>query len=138
MKTMIRWGTGACVAALALALNLGVASAQQPAAPATPAPAAKAPAVKAPAAKKAEAPKKAAPKPASACKGLPEAACTANAECSWHKEGTVSKGARKGAKIAAHCQKSTPPPAAKKAAAPAKATPAPAKAAPAPAPAKKN
>jgi len=48
----------------------------------------------------------AAPSP---CKGLEEAACTANTACSWHKEGKSKKGTA----IAAHCQKK-PAPAKKK------------------------
>lgn len=128
----IRWGMGACVAALALALSGGIAAAQQKAPDAPKADAKKVePPKKAPA-KKAEPAKKA----PSACAGIEEAACVANSECAWHKE-TVTKA---GVKRKAHCQKKPTPPAAKKAADPAKA-PAPKAAAPAPAapaPAKKN
>ena len=108
----IRWGMGACVAALALALGGGVASAQQKA-PDAPAKADT---------KKVEVPKAAAPKaPAkkaaapSACAGVePEATCLGNTECMWVKE-VVTKA---GQKRKAHCQKKPTPPAAKKAATP--------------------
>ena len=111
----IRLGMGACVAALALALGSGVASAQQKAPDAT------APKVEAPkaAAPKAAAPKAAAPKAAtkapSACAGVePENTCLGNTECMWVKE-VVTKA---GQKRKAHCQKKPTPPVAKKAAAP--------------------
>ena len=119
----IRLGMGAFVAALALALGSGVASAQQKA-PDAPGKAA-APQVEAPkaAAPKAAAPKVAAPKAAtkvaSACAGVePEATCLGNTECMRVKE-VVTKA---GQKRKAHCQKKPTPPAAKKAAAPAAST----------------
>ncbi len=144
----VRWGMGACVAALALVLTGGVASAQQKA-PDAPAKAdvkkatpPKADVKKAEPVAKAPA-KKAEPKKApSACAGIEETACLGNNECMWVKE-VVTKA---GQKRKAHCQKKPTPPAAKKAdakkAEPAKAAPAPAPkaaapAAPAPAPAKK-
>ena len=132
VKKNIRWGVSACVAALALALGSGVASAQQKA-PDAPAKAdvKKAEPPKAEA-KKAEAPKaapvkKAEPKKAaSACAGVePEATCIGNTECMWVKEVTTKAGQKR----KAHCQKKPTPPAAKKAAEPKKAEPA--KAAPA-------
>lgn len=113
----VRWGLSACVAAVALALAGGVASAQQkaPEAPAK-SDAKKVEPPKA-AAPKAAAPKKAAPakKAASPCAGVePEATCTGNPECMWVKE-YVTKA---GVKHKAHCQKKPTPPPAKKAAAP--------------------
>lgn len=141
----VRWGMGACVAALALALSVGVVSAQQKA-PDAPAKAdakkaeppkadmKKAEPVPKASAKKAEPAKKA----ASACKGVDEAACVGKGECMWVKE-YVTKA---GVKHKAHCQgKPTPPKKAEpkgdaKKAEPAKGAPAPAAPAPA-APAKK-
>lgn len=136
VKKNIRWGVSACVAALALALGSGVASAQQKA-PDAPAKAdvKKAEPPKADA-KKAEAPKaapvkKAEPKKAaSVCAGVePEATCIGNTECMWVKEVTTKAGQKR----KAHCQKKPTPPAAKKPAEPKKAEPAKA-AAPAAAP----
>ncbi len=108
----IRLGMGVCVAALALALGSGVASAQQKA-PDAPAKAA-APKVEAPkaAAPKAAAPK-AAPKAVSACAGVePEGTCLGNTECMWVKEVVTKLGQKR----KAHCQKKPTPPAVKKAA----------------------
>ncbi|MEZ5852717.1 MAG: hypothetical protein R3D68_18955 [Hyphomicrobiaceae bacterium] len=119
----IRWGLTACAAALSLVLVGGVASAQQkaPDAPAKQA----APAAKkaAPAAKKATAAKKPKRTP-SACAGITQDACAANAECTWFKEVTTKKGQKR----KAHCQKKPKPPVAKKVGAPKAAAP---KAAPA-------
>lgn len=154
MTKMMKWGMSACVAVLALALNVSGASAQQkaPEAPkdaaktATPpkAPAAKTPA---PAAKKVVAP---------ACNTVKDqAGCEARKdECDWVAEATITKGARKGQKQAAYCRKlpakkpaaapkapaaaKAPAAPAAKAPAPAPKAPAPAPAAPAPAPAPKN
>ncbi len=139
MNKTIRWGMGACVAALALALNSGVASAQQkaPEAPAKteakkvepPKDAAKkVDAVKkAEPAKDAKAPAAKKPVPAkSACAGIDEPACGLNAECMWVKE-VVTKA---GQKRKAHCQKKPTPPKSK-AAAPAAAPAAPKAVAPA-------
>jgi len=103
MKT-VRWGASACVAALALALNCGVASAQLQKTPDT----------------KTEAPpkKKAAPiKTKSACAGLDETACGGNATCQWVAASTTKKGKE----VKAYCRtapkaKAKPKPTAKKAA----------------------
>ena len=133
MNKSIRWGVSACVAALALALAGGVASAQQkaPDAPAK-ADAKKAEPKKAEAKKAAPAAKKdVAKKAPSACAGIEEPACLANSECMWVKE-VVRKN---GVKQKAHCQKKPPAPAAKKAAPAKAAAPAPKAAAPAPKPA---
>lgn len=83
-----RWVAKLGAAGLALALISGAAYAQQKAPEPKAAPKAetKAPAAKAPA--KRTAPKKA----ASACKGLAEAACGANAGCSWIKATKTKKG----------------------------------------------
>ena len=103
-------GVSAFAAVLGLLLSGGVASAQQKA-PDAPA--------KAPAAKKVPA-----KKPPSPCQGLDQNACSANvAECNWIGEATITKGARKGQKNAAHCQKK---PVKKAEKAPAKAAPKPA------------
>ncbi len=145
-----RWGIGAGVAALVLALSVGAASAQQKAPEAPKAPAATKPA--APAAKPAPAAKKPAPPPA--CNTIKDkAGCEARKDdCDWIAEAVIEKGARKGQKQAAYCRKvpakkpapaaKAPPkaaaPAAPKAAAPAApkaAAPAAPKTAPAPAPA---
>ena len=114
MKKNIRWGMGACVAVLSLALGSGVASAQQkaPDAPAAADVKKAAPPKAAAPAKKAEPAKKV----ASACAGVdPEATCLGNTECMWVKEVTTKAGQKR----KAHCQKKPTPPAAKKAAAPA-------------------
>lgn len=136
----VRWGMSACVASLALALSGGLVNAQQKA-PDAPAKAdvkkvepPKADAKKAEPAKKAEVKKAEPKKPPSACAGIEEPACLANAECMWVKE-VVTKA---GQKRKAHCQKKPTPPKPKgeaKKAEPAKAAaPAPAaKTAPAPA-----
>ncbi len=135
----VRWGASACMAALALALTCGVASAQQQKAPEAvkTAPAKKAPAA---AAKKAAAPaakKSAAP----ACNALKEeAACATGPGCQW----IAASKTKAGKEIKAYCR-SAPKAKAPAAKAPAKAAApkAPAKAA-APttaapkAPAKKN
>jgi hypothetical protein len=140
----IGWGMSACVAALALALNVGVASAQQKAP--DPKDAAKsttppAPAVKAPAAKDVKAPVAKAPatKAPPACKTLKaEADCVGRKDdCDWIAEAAITKGPNAGKKQAAYCR-SLPKKAAPKAAAKAPAAPAPAAKAPAaPAPAAK-
>ena len=166
MNKTIRWGMSAGVAALALVLNYGVASAQQkapdaakdvpkattppkdvvkPGAPAKAAAPAK-DAVKPPVAKKPAA-------PVNPCTPLKdEAGCTAAADCAWTKETTVTKGPQAGKKRAAYCHKKpvVKTPAAVKAPAPkavapapapkaaAPSAPAPAPKAPAPAPAPKN
>ena len=118
MKKNIRWGIGACVAALTLALGSGVVSAQQkaPDAPAA------ADAKKTVAPKAAVPAKKAEPKKvASACAGVePDATCLGSTECMWVKEVTTKAGQKR----KAHCQKKPSPPAAKKAAAPAAPAPA--------------
>jgi hypothetical protein len=124
MTTTIRLGLSACVAVLALALNAGVANAQQKAPDAPKADAKTA----VPPAAKATTPAKKAP---SACAGLADAACAANTECMWVKETTTKAGLKR----KAHCQKKAVPPAAKKAAAPATPKTTPAPVAP---PAKKN
>ena len=80
MKT-VRWGASACVAALALALNCGVASAQLQKAPDT----------------KTEAPAK----PKSVCKGLDETACGADTSCKW----IAASKTKKGKDISAYCRK---------------------------------
>jgi hypothetical protein len=126
----VRWGASACVAALALALNCGVASAQQQKAPEAPktAPVKKAPA---PVAKKeaAAAPKKAA---APACKALKdETACTGGTNCQW----VAASKTKAGKEIKAYCR-TAPKAKAPAAKAPAKAA-APKAEAPK-APAKKN
>jgi hypothetical protein len=80
---IVRWGTGACVAALALALSCGVASAQQ----------------KAPETKKAEPVKKAAAKPK--CNTLKEeAACGAGDGCQW----VAASKSKAGKEIKAYCR----------------------------------
>jgi hypothetical protein len=86
---IVRWGTGACVAALALALSCGVVSAQQ----------------KAPDAKKAEPAKKAVPaKPA--CKTLKdEAACKGDATCQW----VAASKTKAGKEIKAYCRTAPKP-----------------------------
>jgi len=122
----VRWGASACVAALALALNCGVASAQQQKAPEAPktAPAKKAPA---PVAKKAAAP---------ACKTLKdEAACKGGTNCQW----VAASKTKLGKEIKAYCR-TAPKAKAPAAKAPAKAPAAPKAEVPkAPtAPAKKN
>jgi hypothetical protein len=68
---------------------------------------------KAPDAKKEAAPaakKKVEKKAPSPCAGLEEAACKANAACTWHRETTTKKGQKR----KAHCQKKPTPPAKKK------------------------
>ncbi|MDX2156716.1 MAG: hypothetical protein SFW09_09415 [Hyphomicrobiaceae bacterium] len=115
MKT-VRWGASACVAALALALNCGVASAQLQKAPETKAEPAKKEAAKpATPAKKAAAPK---------CNDLKEeAACGAGPGCQW----VAASKTKAGKEIKAYCRtapKAKAKPAAKapaKADAPAKA-----------------
>lgn len=96
-----RWGLGLGAMGLALALISGAAYAQAPKAEPKAAPA------------KTE--KKAATKkPPSACHGLDEKACGANATCSWIKATKTKAGVQR----KAYCRlKSSPP---KKAAAPAK------------------
>jgi len=147
-----RWGIGAGVAALVLALGMGPVSAQQKAPDAPKAPAATKPATP-PAKPAAPVAKKAPPPPA--CNAIKDkAGCEArNSDCDWIAEAVIEKGARKGQKQAAYCRKlpaKKAAPAAKapakaaapapKAAAPAapKAAPAAPKPAPAPAPAPKN
>lgn len=133
MNKTIRLGLSACVAVVALALNVGFASAQQKAPDAPKADAKKA----VEPAKKTVTPAKKATSP---CQGLSQDACTANAECRWVAETTITKGARKGQKNAAYCQKKPAAPAKKaeakkvepKATAPAAKAPAPKAAAPAP------
>lgn len=157
VNNAMKWGMGACAAVLALALNVGGVSAQQkaPDAAKDAAKTAPAPATKAPAAPAAKAPAKEAKKPAAPanpCTALKdETGCTANAECGWTKETTITKGPQAGTKRAAYCHKkpatkakaapapaakapAAPAPAAKAPAAPAPAAKAPAPAAPAPAP----
>ena len=146
-----RWGIGAGVAALALAVSVGGVTAQQKA-PEPPKDAAKtvappkdkAPAKPAPVAKK--------PAPPPACNTIKDkAGCEARKDdCDWIAEAVIEKGARKGQKQAAYCRKlpaKKPAPAAKappKTTAPAPAPTAPKAAAPAapkapaPAPAPKN
>ena len=109
VKTSVRLGLGACVAALALALNFGVASAQTQKAPAGEAKKA------APAAPKTTPAKKAA-KAKSACAGIDESACGDNSACQWVKASKTKAGKE----IKAYCR--TKPKATKaKAPAPAKA-----------------
>ena len=125
-RKMTLWGMGIAAATASLALFVATAGAQtQPApkAPAPAAPAAKAPAAPAPAAKPAADKKK-----GSACKGLDEAACKANADCTYIVPTKANKAT--GKVQAAYC-KTAPKPKAKKAEA------APKSPAPAPAPAKK-
>lgn len=157
------WGMSGCVAALALVLNVGVASAQQKAPDAPAKDAVKsttppAPAVKAPAAKDAKAPAKdvkapvakaPAAKAAAACKTVKvQADCESRKEdCDWIGEAAITKGPNAGKKQAAYCRslpkkaapaKDKAAPVKEKAAAPAKApAPAAAKAPAAPAPAAK-
>lgn len=106
-KKMTRWGLGVVAATASLGLFVATASAQlapAPKAPATtatpPAPAAKAPATaaKAPEVKKA----------ASACKGLDEAACKVNTECTYVVPTKANKAT--GKVQAAYCKKSPPAP----------------------------
>ncbi|MDP1907951.1 MAG: hypothetical protein Q8K85_06595 [Hyphomicrobium sp.] len=112
MMKIVRWGAGACVAAVALALNCGVASAQLQKAPDTKQ---TAPAKKAEPAKKAAAPAK--PK----CNALKEQAlCGAADGCQW----VAAAKAKTGKEIKAYCR--TAPKAKAPAKAPVtKATPAP-------------
>lgn len=126
MKTILRWGMGASAATVALGLLAVTGSAQQtpPAAKApaaTPAPAAKPPAAK-PDAKKPE-------KKASACAGLEQAACAANAECGWVAASVDAKTGKE--KRKAYCRKKPAAPAKKAAAAAKPAAPAASPAAPA-------
>lgn len=118
MKT-VRLGASACVAALALALTCGVASAQQ----------------KAPEAKKAEPAKKAAAPAKPKCNDLKEeAACGADTTCQW----VAASKTKAGKEIKAYCRTA---PKAKAKAPEKKAEPAKTKApatAPAKAPAPKN
>lgn len=81
------------IAALALALVGGTASAQ----------------LKAPDTKKETTAKTAVKKAPSPCAGLDEAACKANTACTWYKEVTTKKGQKR----KAHCQKKPTPPAKK-------------------------
>lgn len=119
MFNTARWAAAVGVAALAFALNCGVASAQLQKAPE-----AKDPAPKAAAPKTTKAPAK----PKSACSALTatgEAACKADVSCQW----VAATKSKKGKEIKAYCR--TAP---KKA--PAKKAPAAASKAPAKAPAK--
>jgi hypothetical protein len=84
---LVHW-VSASAATLALGLFAITAVAQQPA-PATKAPAAKAPAPKAPQ-KKAVSP----------CQDLDEAACKANAECSW----VAATKTKTGKEVKAYCR----------------------------------
>ena len=79
MNKTFRWAASAGVAALAFALNTGVASAQLQ---------------KAPAAKKVDTPKTAKTvKPKSACAAIKEeAGCTGDVTCKWVKAGKTKKG----------------------------------------------
>jgi hypothetical protein len=89
---IVRWSTGVCVAAVALALNLGVANAQQ-----------KAPDAKAPdAVKKVQAaPKKAAAPAAPKCNDLKvEAACGVAPGCQW----IAASKTKVGKEIKAYCR----------------------------------
>lgn len=120
MIKIVRWGAGACVAAVALALNCGIASAQLQKAPDTKQ-TAPAPAKKAEPAKKAAVPAK--PK----CNDLKDQAlCGAGVGCQW----IAAAKSKAGKEIKAYCR--TTPKAKTPAKAPVtKAPPAPAIKAPA-------